>query len=277
MRTARWLGPAALGVSIVIGATPAHATRRAGEEKQPVALAGRPLTLPEMTLSPEAGGLFVRLPPVGSQAISFGAAGVGVSFGISDDFEVNATPVRLLFGGGSVRYDYPSIGLSGRYSDGDVEVGTRFKFFIPTQVAVFATAAGIPVAIHAAGEVRIDTGINVTGVFGEGGGLAGLFGPGRQIVDLDAGVPLEVTVSPIEPFSFGLRTGFGIATFEEPKTIFLPLGFMLAGSIPGDDGPIGDLIARFDFPTFLLPASDGEKIFPDAFVVGGVARFYLYL
>lgn len=101
-------------------------------------------------------------------------------------------------------------------------------------------------------------------VYGATGGGDPLFGLLRQEVvpnRFHPGVPLDFTVSPIDELYVGARTGFGMidltsnSGIDPGDAVFLPLGLSAGVNIPIDRAMVLDV--GFDFPYFLLPASDG--------------------
>ena len=229
--------------------------RRTGEAA--FAYVERPLTLPEMALSPQLDAAIARaeLGRVSATAVQMELA---ASFGITDDLMVEARPLGFITGDVDTDYTRFQLGATYRFLDGPVEIGGRFRFQIDSN-ANLALNPGIAVRIHAGNVARIDTGLNFTGVVPTGSGdpVAGLGGIVTDFLKpAEAGIPLDVSFQVVDPVFVGLSTGFAILTLEEAgDTSFMPLGFFAGGTVPGDDGPLADIGASFGFPLFIIAAA----------------------
>jgi len=229
----------------------------------PYAHVDRPMTLPEFYLAPSLGFANLHLESGGFSANSVIIA-AGARFGITDDFEVEATPLSLRFGDiGNDGYSHFMAGATYRILKGDVEVGGRLRFALNTSPDVFINPS-LPIRIHAGEIVRLDTGVNFSLVLPDGGdatpALAGIGGiastsGGFFFAGIEPGVPLNVDFQIVEPFWMGLGTGFGMFDMTEGESVFVPLGLRAGGTIPGGKGePLVDIDGGFSFPLFFTNA-----------------------
>lgn len=248
----------------------------------PVAFVERPLTLPGVTLAPRVG--------FSAQHVDLGDGGglfdlsytaflleAGLDVGIVDDFMVEVTPLSLVFGDVETDYGAFRLGAVFRFLDlSAVEMAARFRFFLDSGKNIVLNP-GIPMRIHGGDIVRVDTGINV-GVFvpDEGDVFAGFATASPLLLLNSAGIPLDVTFQIADPAFVGASTGFGLATFEDSDSIFIPLGFRAGGTIPGDSGPIGDISAAFSFPAFGLPAAE-DPVVTEIWNLSFGAQFFIGL
>lgn len=233
----------------------------------PYAHVDRPLTLPEMYLAPSLGfaNLHIESGPFSANAIIIAA---GARFGITDDFEVEATPLTLQFGDVDEGYSFFMAGATYRFLKEEFEMAGRLRFAINTNPDLFINPS-LPMRLHAGDIVRLDTGVNFTLVLPDGGdatpalaGIGGLTSPtgGLLGAGIEPGIPLNVDFQIVREFWAGLGTGFGAADMGEfGDSIFVPVGFRAGGTIPGgDDEPLVDIDGGFSFPYFIFsnPAVD---------------------
>lgn len=245
---------------------------RAGDPL-PIAQAQRPLVLPHMVLSPYLGlGLF-HLADTGVNL------GVGASLGIADIAEVEVSPFQSRL---SPSFEYgASLGGTVRFIDDEMlELGARLRALFTTDG--IAVSPGMPVRLHANDMIRVDTGLYfgiITDNAFSGGGdtTVGLSSFGTSPVELQPGIPLEVTVSPIDEVWVGAGTGFGMFDFGNAgDSIFVPIGLNAGGTVPVDGKPLADLGVGFGFPLFINTATP-DTVFTDLWALNFTARANLDL
>lgn len=261
----------------------------------PVPWVERPLTLPEMTLSPEFTLPITHLELEGVALNAFGL-NLGAGFGITDDFMVDLTPLTMLIaradvdlGGGTVSdtevyYGTFRAGATYRFVATEAaDIGGRFEFGATGATESMHLTAGLPVLLRLEKVVRIDTGVfwslrlptNGASVDAMLGTVGGGINP-NLFVGAAAGIPVSLTVQIAEPFFAGLDTGFGIGSFrgDVDNSTFMPLGIHVGGTIAQDRSPLVDLSAGFSFPLFLLGV-DASPPTTEIWQVGLAARAYI--
>lgn len=242
----------------------------------PVPYVERPITLPEMTLAPRASFVGTNI-DLGVGSFTAFIIGVGASFGITDDFMVEATPLSVVFGDPDFDYGYFLAGATYRFLPGDFEMAGRFRFLINND-AVLGFNPGVPMRLHA-GIVRLDTGVHTLISVPTGGGdsAVGLADVNENFFLFDAGIPAKVSVQIIDEFWAGLGTGFGIYDFSEAgDTVFVPLQLNLGATIPADEGPLVDIEGGFSFPTFVNSGAN-DTIVTELWQFGITGTGYLSL
>lgn len=256
--------------------TPAE-VNPAEEGKLPIQYVRRPLTLPAMTLAPEVGFSVLKLPDFGRFSTDpLIGVSLGASFGITDDLEVGVTPLPLLV---SPEFEYrnPNVNATYRFLPGEFEIGARVRFFIPAQDETDPVLQmGVPMLLHLSDSFRLDTGVNFSFVFGDEA-TVGLLGY-SDVLSIEPGVPLRATLQVTDPVFVQAGTGFGIVTFDDAgESFFMPLGVGAGYTIAGEDAPIADITARFDFPLFLTPGSSGDAVHGDIYYLGLSGKGYFSL
>ena len=273
----------------------------------PPAYVERPLTLPKLMLSPEFSLPIIHAESAGSPAFGSATANLvglnlGAALGITDDFQIDTTPLSLLiadvsvpvFGSQTKVYYgtfhlgamYRFVGRNAQLAKSDVaEVGARIEFGASGLNDTIHLTWGIPVILHFAKLVRIDTGLFFTGAFpvkGTAQNDIGMGSVGSTPAILGAveppGIPVSVTLG--NDFIFGgVDLGFGIASFrgsDISRNCYMPLGFHLGGTIPKDQKPLIDITGNFTFPYFLIGA-DANPPTSRLWMVGLDAKGYFQL
>lgn len=221
----------------------------------PLAYSQRPLTLTEGTLRGDLEFSIAHISvtffdPIAMMTSTISDSAVfmhaGVGFGITDDLEVGATLLPLLLDP-EIRYERPSIYGIYRFLEGSVEVGGSLAVIFPIE-GDFGLVPGIPVEILIGDNMLLGTGVTLPIEFADP----------DAIVSLEIPVDFALNVTP--NLFFGARTGFLIPDFEF-DFFTIPLAVMGGYTLEsGSGGPLADLMVSFGFPAFLQPASDGDAV-----------------
>ncbi|MEQ9500034.1 MAG: hypothetical protein RIT81_24380 [Deltaproteobacteria bacterium] len=231
-------------------------------ERYPIRFVERPLTLPRHGL---VAGFAIPVATAPGRlgrterAVGFAAGG---SFGVSDDFEVSASPVvlqlapELLLGDATLAARY-------RFRGNDaIEVASTLRLKLPFQEALVATPQ-VNVRIHAGDVFALDTGALLEFRFSNPSIIA-------------FGVPIRPTLQLGDHVFVGLDSALLIATLDLPvDSIIVPLA-VSAGVSVGDDRPVADLRATVEFPLFWIPAAD-DSLVTELYVLRVTASFYFFL
>lgn len=244
-----------------------------GGSRLPVPYAQRPLTLTAMTLAPAFDFSLIKIP--GGSIIGIG---LGAQFGITDDIQVEATPLSLRFGDLGDGYGIGKIGGTYRILKDDFELGVSAGVVFGENVV--GGLVGAPMRAHIGDKARLDTGVNMMFIKPSAGDFAvGLAGPGFGPLDFQPGIPLEFAYNIIDQFWAGASTGFGAADFANfGDSIFVPLGLDLGATIPYSDGkgPMVDINASFGFPAF-INSFGGDAVTTEVWQIGVGAKGYFFL
>jgi hypothetical protein len=246
--------------------------------RQPIAYAGRTLTLPAKTFSTQLDAALSRA-EAGRASLSLFQTELAGSYGVTDDLTVEVRPGGFVTGDVDPDYTRFLLGATYRFLDGPVEVGARFRFQVDSNANVGLNPA-LVVRVHGGNAIRLDTGINFAAVIPTDGAtpVAALGGAFTDYLkQAEAGIPLDIAFQVAEPMFVGFSTGYGILTFEDAgQSSFMPLGLFAGGTVPGDDGPVTDIGVSFGFPLFLL-GSSGENPNTNLWTAGITVRGFLYL
>jgi hypothetical protein len=248
---------------------------RAGDPL-PISQAQRPLVLPHLTLSPVVAANIYHL-DVGAFSQTAVIMGVGASIGLFDMAEVEVSPFTSAL---SPTFEYGAT-LGGTFRFLDTEMVARLRMLFTTNG--IGISPGVPVRLHATDMVRLDTGlyfnIVTTGFAGTSTDtVVGLSSFGTSPITTAPGIPLELTVNPIDELWIGAGTGFGIGDFGNAgDSIFIPLGLGLGGTIPVDDRPLVDIGTGFGFPLFISTLPGADTIVSEIWQVNIAARANLDL
>lgn len=232
----------------------------------PLSNAQRPLTLPAGLLHIDAGLGFSKICPgfggTGRCARTLVAMSVGASYGITDDLEIGALVLPLLF---SPDFDYgdPSLYAQYRFVTGDVEVGVRADITFPV-LGRFLAEVGVPVWFKLSPTVALRT-----------GGFLTFADVGEAGVGLS--LPFAAVFNATESLWLGVDTGmsFLFNSGGPGDTFVMPLTLQVGYAIPGGSGaPLLDVVGSFGFPLFFYPASN-DVIFTRLWSLGFGARIYI--
>jgi hypothetical protein len=277
-----------LGSSLALAALLVSSAARADNDiptgTQPVAYSARPLTIPQMTLSPRvdatldklstttAGMLFKTDPKYWNLNVAAAA-----SFGIIDNIEVGAValPLQVL---PNVAYGDPSIHGTFRFVKGAFELAAYINTTFITHAGVDPQVT-LPVLNSSAG-VLFQPGLLSRIHMGQKSKLdIGATVPiqlGSAVHDVGLAIPVEFAFNIVEAFHLGVTSGFGIANVKAPAlNSYVPLGFITGVAIGSNDKPVVDIGALFRWPQFADPGMS-QKIDTQDFQVGLSVAAYVY-
>jgi len=206
----------------------------------------RPLTLPLGVLR---GDLALTY-----QHSNFWGAAVSAGYGITDDFELDATflPLEL-----APTFEYTNPMVSGTYRfihGGALEVGGFLGLTLYTHDSRFNGALtltpGLPVLVRFGESARLDTGVFVPVTFGADRGTV-----------LGAFAPLRFTFNLNDPLYLGVGTGLGVGDASHfGDTIYAPLNGFVGYAIAPGCSPLIDLRGTLGFPDLYLSGARGNTV-----------------
>lgn len=239
----------------------------------PLRLVSRPQTIPQRTLRLDgqfAAAHFSTCVPSALGTLCASATStnlnLGGGFGITNEFEVGATVAPLQL---SESFEYGNPSVYGRYqfyNVNGIQASGQLTAWIPVRSGSdFALSAGLPVWINFTDQFQLQTGVhyNVT-----------LSDPLTHSVT----IPLLFNFNVTDEIHVALRTGVNLPLKNTGDTMSLPLGVEAGYALRGQNNrPLVDVLAQFQFPTFLVPGSSGDVVFTDLWTVGLTGRFYLWM
>jgi hypothetical protein len=212
--------------------------------------------------------------------------GLAGGVGITDDLEMDILAVPMVLAP-ELAYGKPSIGALYRFVHGKLEMGGIMRLVMPVEEKVgygtyppgkvlnFLLFWGAPVRVHL-GPVRLDTGVNFDVRFYDG--QVGLIGY-SEMMAFEPGIPIRLTYQIADWLHAGVLAGLSTLDFE--RVVFSSLGAHVGATISGRNGPILDVMGRFDLPVFLYwesVALGSESPIYTEFVSAGLnASLYLNL
>lgn len=245
------------------------------EQRYPVAYADRPLTLPALTLAPDAtfdATNLVKDPsaPERQFETNFGIV-TGVSFGILDFLEVRAFLGTLRFAP-KVEYFEPGAALTLRVLGFDsFQMGIRAQAILlnqdPKEEGVRLDGS-LPLLFRIGHSARLDITPGAILTLRE-----------EQEMAFGAYLPVSFAFQMVEAVGLGARTSAFIQNFDDPvANLTIPLGFFLNISI-GSTRPYIDIDPYFTWTEFSRPGAklDNDRFNVDKFSAGATLRFYLFL
>ncbi len=267
----------------------------AGEPRMPQRLATRPITQPRNTLR-----LSLFMAGWGADTGGFAedfvvSLQLGGAYGITDDLEIGvgteSMGIAAVGAGAFARsgwrpvgegllsflildddLDFGDIPLYGRYrffQNDLVEIGGELGLLIPTY-SDFAVRFGVPVRLHFGELFAVDTGLYASMTFGPD--------PSNGDPDDDFWgalfLPLRAVVSPTDWLGLALVTGMHTGPFDG-EFFAIPLGFEATASFPMGTESLLDLVAGFEWPALIRPATNGDVAQPSTWTLSAGARFYL--
>ncbi|PKN55067.1 MAG: hypothetical protein CVU56_23210 [Deltaproteobacteria bacterium HGW-Deltaproteobacteria-14] len=228
----------------------------------PLQYSERPLTINEGTIAVRAALDYFKIADQGpltfDPLISLIA---DVSYGITDDFEVNVLALPLVLSP-DTDYGNPVLSATYRFYRGPVEVGGYLGIRIPVQDGSdLQLTPGLPVLLGLTGTTKIITGVYLPITFGD-----------DTVVSLS--IPIEFSANLGPQFFIFLNSGIALPDMD-PDFANVPLGVGLGYSLAAAaDRPLADLYAAFQFPLFINAAA-ADTIVTDVFEFQIGARFFL--
>jgi hypothetical protein len=257
------------------------ASAQFNDGRNPMAYAGRSMTIDERTLRLDLGPRDYALLGSGSVNTYWGLSprgfvfhdeagpepefgfGLGAAYGIVDSLEVGATLVPVVASGGA-RFGDAEAYLRWRFLDVRVfEMGVQAGLQAPFRSKVFATAVGLPMAVFASNIFKLDFGIEFEWEFPDGG------------EDFHIDFPFAFVFSPHPNFFVGPRAGLYVWDFnEDDADISFSAGGFIGGTIPLRNRPFVDLTFSFLFPHFLTTWHD-ENFWVEQWILQFGANFFI--
>jgi hypothetical protein len=265
-------------------------------------VAQRPITVPRLILSPH-----LDFDVTHNDAGMAGYLDAGVSFGITDDFEVNALvmPLQLwapnsgLQYGESARFEGPSIGATYRFVRGQFElgVGVEGRVFTVPNVTGFSVEPRIPMRFHATDALRLDLVPSLQFVHEEikTSSLTPVPGTtttttGGVIIAVPAASPASINLNPLRLFvplrliynvessvHVGVNSGLTIYDLSDTgNSTGIPFGVFGGYAVASPVGPLFDIDPFVNFPYLLMPGR--HSVFHgEQWVVGLNLTGHIYL
>ena len=254
----------------------------------PMRYTARPLTLNRLQLRGDGVLTIFRVPepafPPDDNVSSIFA--LGAAFGITDDFEIGLSGERLgaprsfplLWPDRGVGEGLIALHFSPDFDFGDIPLYARFRFLkskiqIAAELGVLIPAntdaqirLGVPVRLGLADAFAIDTGIYFGLVFADSPS-----DPGDDFfATMD--VPIRFLISPIEALTLGLYTAVRFVEFDA-DFFAIPLGLEAIFSM-NMSSLLFDFFAGFEWPFFLLPTNDNDKLRQATWMINVGARVH---
>lgn len=251
-------------------------------QRYPVAYVDRPLTLPQITLSPDVSfdaTQLVKDPNAIERELTTNLAVMaGFGLGITEDLEVRASIGTLRF---APKFEYadPRVGVTYRFVGAE-----QFNMGVRAEATVIIPNDGTGGVLKTDGGVRFQASLPFLIRMGSSARLD--LAPGAPVT-IEAGkattvgldVPLAFAFQIVEPIHIGARTSAYITDFSSPgNNLVIPLGFF-AGISLGSERPIVEIDPYFTWTDFARPGAkfDNDKVSIDKFSAGLTARLYLFL
>jgi hypothetical protein len=214
------------------------------------------------------GSALVTLPHLGA---TVGVPGVGIPW---RGLEFSANVADFVVAPSPPAFGYvPQLALTQRLSPSasypvTAEVRDAFELALRLQLGVdpilgkpFRIGGSIPLVFRAPDVLRIDL---VPGLFYQAVYERGL---------LDA--PLRVLLQLADSFYLAAVSGVS-SDLRDAKSTTIPLGAQLGVTVPGDFGPLLDVIVDAGFPALFGPARSTSKVYTDEFRVMATFRLFTF-
>lgn len=265
-----------LAAAFVLAGARAASAQDYDEQRYPVAYADRPLTLPALTLAPDAtfdATNLVKDPSAPERQFETNFAIVtGVSFGILDFLEVRAFLGTLRFAP-KVEYFEPGAALTLRFPlpFESFQMGIRAQAILLNQTPEEEGGrfdGSLPLLFRIGHSARLDITPGAILTLQE-----------EKEMTIGAYLPVSFAFQMVEAVGIGARTSAFIQNFDDPlANLTVPLGFFLNISI-GSTRPYIDIDPYFTWTEFSRPGAklDNDRFNIDKFSAGATLRFYLFL
>lgn len=222
----------------------------------PVEFSERPLTLTEGTLN-ASGALIVK--DLGSET-GF-SLGIGVSYGITDDFEVGATPANIALSP-KAEYGNPSVWAAYRILRTAIEIAPQLALVLPAQSGTylsiepgfrFLAGLGSTTSLHWA----VNFPIHLTS--------------GDPYVDF--AIPIQFRVNFTPQVYLHVDSGVTFSHFDS-KQGSIPFGFGVGYTLANNDAPFIDFELGFRLPRFVQTSGVGDAVSADFWEIAASASFF---
>lgn len=239
----------------------------------PARYVDRPLTMPDRVIRLEGA---IRLDHGNGDLDGSVVLGGAISFG--KIVELGISPDRLgMLAGSQVEgalplkfFDEVDLGslpvyLRFRVHESDrvdiaADIGTSIPLETSPDVSVFGAALA---RIRLCDRLILDTGVDLRVTFINNGGS-----------DTTLTVPVIVSAQLVDKLYGALRTGVIAPDFSSSR-VAIPLGVEGGYALSSSDGPVVDLLARFEFPQLWAPGAGNNKVRQDVWALLGGVRLYL--
>jgi len=263
---------------VVLGAclmmsTLAMAGEAAAQSGYPVRLVLRPQTLPARGLRLDGE---LRIAGISACATFAGttrcesatatALHLGAGIGVLDQFEIGANVLPLQL---SPEFAYGNPSVYGRIQflrGSDVQLAAQAQVVIPVRDgSKLGFSLGLPLWYNFTDLLQLQTGLFYS---------ATLTDPVNQNLN----IPLRLNFNLNDNVHIAGLTGVGFNLDAPGNSLAIPLGIEGGYALAGiNNRPVLDVVASFQFPTFLTPGSSGDVVNPDLWVASLAGRFYLFL
>lgn len=239
----------------------------------PLRLVSRPQTIPQRTLRLDGQFYATRISVCTSTVVGrICASGtstnlnLGGGFGLTNEFEVGATVAPLQL---SESFEYNNPSLYGRYqfyNVNGIQASGQLTAWIPVRSgSSFALNAAVPVWVNFTDQFQLQTGLSYSLT-------------ASDPISHSLMIPLLFNFNITDEIHVALRTGVDLPFKDTGDTMSVPLGIEAGYALRGPNNrPMLDLLAQFNFPSFLVPGSSGDKLFTDLWTTGITGRFYLFM
>jgi hypothetical protein len=277
---------------VVEGKEREHREGGEGEERYPVSFPERPITMGGFILAPALSftGGASRFGDDAGPHTGFAGIAIGARFGITNDFEVHASVVPIVFAPSPAGYGGlgpfveglggPSFGARFRFLKGEFEMGVGADLTIFTNsITGVQIAPGIPMRLHIGKAAALDAAIVLP--INAGLGLAGGGPLAKTETTVGLEVPLAFSIDITEPLHVGVSSGISVESFKDAgQTFGIPAGVFAGYAIAGKRGPLLDIDPFFRWPALLTPGTKGagaDKVDGGDFQIGVEIGGFLYL
>ncbi len=260
--------------ALALAATTALAGEAAAQNsgQYPLRLTSRPQTVPARTVRLDGAFNVTGIRACGMLAGSACSSSTGTSldigggFGVTHELEIGGTLVPLQFSPDAY-YANPSVYAHYQFLNlAPMQLGGRITLVAPVREGSrFGFQFDLPYWYNFGDQVQVRTGLSYRATF-------------VDPINHAVAIPLQFYVSFTEQFYGALLTGLTLPLRETGKAMSIPFGveggFTLASA---DSRPMLDIVGRFNFPNFIMPGFDGDRLNAGVWEASVSGRFYLFL